>query len=152
MSEDIKVTPHGTIVARGQHGEVWVYPDHDDGIWCVGADEDGAHLTRDQLLAFCRRVLREVDPDPVPTVDEVMAAWGVDDLQIRVVPRAHFLPSRVVIRSDEVLGREDDLSLAGVDVQTTRTRYADVIGAGADHADALRNALANAAGPWGDLP
>lgn len=157
MSDEVKVTPHGEIVARCIEGEVWTEPDP-DGISLTIEEGDerprklaSALLSREDMAAWCRRVLAEVDPDPVPTVDELMEAWGVRDLQVRVVSRPDE-PLRVVVNSDEVMRRGDDLSLAGADTLETRARHGSVIGIGPTHADALRNALANAAGPWGDLP
>ena len=76
MSDEIEVTERGEIVARCILGEAWTEPHSDGHVWLHVEDEDNARIvasalvSREQLAAWCRRVLREVDPDPVPTVDE----------------------------------------------------------------------------------
>lgn len=76
MADEVEVTPHGEIVARCIKGEVWTESTQ-EGIWLTIAEGDGrtqsmasALLSRENMAAWCRRVQREVDPDPVPTVDE----------------------------------------------------------------------------------
>lgn len=130
---------------------MWAYQNPGDDAWWVCAEEDDTRLTDEQLAAWCRRVLREVDPDPVPTVDEVMEAWGIDDLVIHI-PRHRDGSSSVCVNSDTVMMRFCDLYSAGHCPPTTDSRTGSLLGKGPTHAEALRNALANAAGPWGDLP
>lgn len=75
MSE-VGVTDLGEIVARCIEGEVWTEPHPAGHVWLHVEGEANARIvasalvSRVRLTAWCRRVLREVDPDPVPTVDE----------------------------------------------------------------------------------
>lgn len=82
MSEDVEVTEDGEIVASNSGDDLRAGPDV-DGWWrvCVSSYEYAAVcLPTPTIAAWCRRVLREVDPDPVPTVDE--AAIRADERAI----------------------------------------------------------------------
>lgn len=111
MIDEVEVTPHGEIVAHGQNGDVWAYQRSaclraaGDDSWWVCAEEDDTCLTRDQLVAWCRRVLAEVDPDQVPTLDE--AAIRADEAE----KIAAWMVSRARLASSEY--REDDDDMLG---------------------------------------
>lgn len=75
MSE-VEVTERGEIVVRGQNGDVWAYQNPGDDAWWVCAEEDDTRLTDDQLAAWCRRVLREVEGDTHAAGDELMRVLG----------------------------------------------------------------------------
>lgn len=89
------------------------------------------------------------EDEPAVTIEQVMEAWGIRDLQLRVVSRVEE-PMRVVVNSEEVDWRAQELFGAGCCVPTIPTRFGSVLGVGGNHAEALRCALDNAAGPWGD--
>lgn len=109
MSDEVEVTERGEIVVHGCDGEAMVY--QADGSWWLSAEtyadgrrparEGETRLTRDGLLEFCRRVLREVGPDPSPTLNEAT---------IRADERAKV--------EAEVLAR----------IQMRRTAYSEAIG------------------------
>ena len=111
MIDEVEVTERGEIVARCVDGGVWTEPHPDGHVWMHIEDAENprmvasAVVSRDDLAAWCRRVLAEVKPDPVPTVDEAairaderakveadVLAWvDVQMRHVRTVPGAPFL-------------------------------------------------------------
>lgn len=107
MSENIEVTERGEIVARCIDGGVWTDPEPDGSVWLVVEDSDNprmlatALLTRDDLAAWCRRVLRKVDPDSVQPLDE--AAIRADEAE-RI---AEWLASRAQLLDERQRSHRD---------------------------------------------
>lgn len=82
MSEPIEVTEWGEIVARCIEGAAWTEPHPAGHVWLHVEDEANARivasalLSREDMAAWCRRVLREVDPDAVPLVRDTRTAYS----------------------------------------------------------------------------
>ena len=69
MSDDVEVTERGEIVVHGKDGDVWVYRCRGDELWWVCVEVDDTRLTRDQLAAWCRRVLWVIEGPPQGVTD-----------------------------------------------------------------------------------
>ena len=78
MGDEVEVTERGEIVLCEDFGEVWTSPVDDEhvNVFSEGPFHGPATLTKKGLAAWCRRVIAEVDADPVPTVDEAAIRAG----------------------------------------------------------------------------